>query len=106
MVTFVMVGLAMIVAFQQQQTVANAMPIVNSYLNPWEVPFRHSVGLLRDPMPWEDGYFDPVYHAWPESRQQQMGDKQSIKLASEETVSGGPTSGNGNSDSASKSTDN
>lgn len=19
---------------------------------------------LRDPMPWEDGYFDPSYHSW------------------------------------------
>lgn len=22
-------------------------------------------GFHRDPMPWEDGYFDPTYHAWP-----------------------------------------
>lgn len=77
------------------------------YMNPWEIPFRHNnhrlhQQQLRDPMPWEDGYFDPSYHAWPKqpasssarsssSQQQQQqqvaasatGDKQSSKLMSE-----------------------
>lgn len=66
---------------QIQQLPANASPIVYGYLNPWEVQLKHSAGLLREPMPWEDGYFDPSYHAWPKAgRQQQVGDKQSVKL--------------------------
>lgn len=50
-------------------------PLVGGYLNPWEIPFRHhqqSAVALRDPMPWEDGYFDPSYHAWPKSHQRQQ----------------------------------
>lgn len=80
-------------AEQHQQHATNqgveAKPIVNGYLNPWEVPFRHSSGFLREPMPWEDGYFDPSYHAWPKSRQQQVGSKQALKIASDSTMSGG-----------------
>lgn len=30
---------------------------------------RAHIARLRDPMPWEDGYFDPSYHAWPKNRQ-------------------------------------
>lgn len=84
--------------FQQQQQLllpASASPIVYGYLNPWEVQLKHSAGLLREPMPWEDGYFDPSYHVWPKSirqQQQQVGDKQSVKLtgsASETAVSAG-----------------
>lgn len=74
--------------FQRQQQFplpASASPIVYGYLNPWEVQLKHSAGLLREPMPWEDGYFDPSYHVWPKSiqrqQQQQVGDKQSVKLA-------------------------
>ena len=56
---------------------ARANPIVGGYLSPWEVPLRHrhQASLMRDPMPWEDGYFDPTYHAWPKSRRQQVADK-------------------------------
>lgn len=28
-------------------------------------PQRLAKRLARDPMPWEDNYFDPAYHAWP-----------------------------------------
>lgn len=35
--------------------------------------------FLRDPMPWEDGYFDPSYHAWPKGKQSDGGDKKAIK---------------------------
>jgi len=39
---------------------------------------RHLVAYLREPMPWEDGYFDPSYHAWPKAgssgNKQQTGD--------------------------------
>lgn len=58
--------LILMLATQHQQPV-NGAPIGNG----------HSLGIMRDPMPWEDGYFDPSYHAWPKSGQQQVGDKQS-----------------------------
>lgn len=72
-----------------QQYVAEGFPIINGHLDtPWQgLPFKRSVRFLRDPMPWEDGYFDPAYHAWPKSRQQ-LGDKQSVKLTSDESVEG------------------
>lgn len=75
-------------------TTPTASPIVNSYnmLDSRELPLlRHfSRTFLREPMPWEDGYFDPSYHAWPKNRQQQVldNDKQSVKLTSDESVSG------------------
>lgn len=83
------VGLLIGLIIQQQQQLADGSPIINGQLleAPWQVPFRHSVSFLRDPMPWEDGYFDPAYHVWPKSRQQ-MGDKQSVKLTSDESVEG------------------
>lgn len=62
-------------------------PIVNGQLNPWQISPKGSISFLRDPMPWEDGYFDPSYHAWPKSRQQ-VGDKQTVKLTSDESVEG------------------
>lgn len=80
----VAVSLLLMLATQPVQ----GSPIVNGHLGPWEGPLRHSAGLLRDPMPWEDGYFDPSYHTWPKNRQQQLGDKQSLKLTSDETVIG------------------
>lgn len=43
-------------------------------------PSHSSISMLRDPMPWEDGFFDPTYHAWPKSRQEQVADKKSVKL--------------------------
>lgn len=68
--------------------VTECSPIVTGYLNPWEIPFRHhqqsGVVALRDPMPWEDGYFDPSYHAWPKSgRGQQVAanDKQQLSAS-------------------------
>lgn len=80
---------------------AQAKPIVNGHLR--EVPFSQRAQLrgahfLRDPMPWEDGYFDPTYHSWPKSRQQQVGDSKSVKLASEQTVSGGGNRASSSSD--------
>ena len=35
--------------------------------------------FLRDPMPWEDGYFDPTYHAWPKGQKELGADKKAIK---------------------------
>jgi hypothetical protein len=48
----------------------------------WLGPAAGRRQWLREPMPWEDGYFDPTYHAWPasKSRQQEAADKQSVKL--------------------------
>lgn len=43
---------------------------------------------LLDPMPWEDGYFDPSYHTWPKSRQAQVGSKHSIKLVADNDSAG------------------
>lgn len=57
---------------------------VFGYLNPHEIQLKHSAGLV-EPRPWEDGYFDPSYHAWPKNSR--MGDKQSVKS----TGSGGET---------------
>lgn len=50
--------------------------------------------LMREPMPWEDGYFDPSYHAWPKSssgnRQQSASDKQTLRaLVGMGTLTGG-----------------
>jgi len=84
---------SLLLLLQLQLQLAAASPVVSGYLNPWQVPFRHSAGMLREPMPWEDGYFDPSYHAWPKSRQQQVGDKQSVRLASDQTVFGGGSGG-------------
>lgn len=65
----------------------HAWPIVNNKLvaglGSLESPpnlLRRTRSFLREPMPWEDGYFDPSYHVWPKNRQQSMGDKQSVKL--------------------------
>ena len=54
--------------------------------------------LLRDPMPWEEGYFDPTYHVWPKGRQEQVGEKQSARLASEQTMTGGKLAKGGHSE--------
>lgn len=66
---------------------AEASPIVN--LLAGRAGRHHQVSRLRDPMPWEDGYFDPTYHSWPKSKQDQAADKQSVKIASEATMTGG-----------------
>lgn len=49
--------------------VAEAKPFLDQATN-GQVPRVLAVrSLLRDPNPWEDGYFDPSYHAWPKNRQ-------------------------------------
>lgn len=64
-------------------------PLVSGRLIPWESPMmRHASAFARDPMPWEDGYFDPSYHAWPKSRQQQVVEKSARRLTSEVETSG------------------
>lgn len=85
-VVTLLVMMMIMMTMNQGRHLTECSPIVNGYLNPWEIPFRHhqqSAVALRDPMPWEDGYFDPSYHAWPKSghrgQQQQVSanDKQS-----------------------------
>lgn len=81
-----LIGLLVGLLFRLQTS--DGSPIVNGHLDVLEqVPFRHSRSFLRDPMPWEDGYFDPAYHVWPKGRQH-LGDKQSVKLTSDESVEG------------------
>lgn len=42
---------------------------------------RPFVAHLREPMPWEDGYFDPTYHAWPKGGKSGGDSKQSSSSA-------------------------
>lgn len=52
----------------------------------------HLRSLLREPMPWEDSYFDPSYHAWPKSSngKQSASEKGSLRaLVSQQQVNGG-----------------
>lgn len=54
------------------------------------VGLQQHISMIRDPMPWEDGYFDPTYHVWPKSRHhQQVVDKQAIKLTNEQSAESG-----------------
>lgn len=81
----VLISVALVATVCTNIRQVSGSPIVSSgnLLSPWQVPaMRHSASFMRDPMPWEDGYFDPSYHAWPKSRQQQVGDKQSVNVAS------------------------
>lgn len=65
-----------------------------------EYPYGKSSGahmraLLREPMPWEDGYFDPSYHAWPKSSgvKQSASEKSSLRaLVSNQQVNAGSPS--------------
>lgn len=93
--TCILASLLLVAHLEHGPSQVSGSPIVSGYLNGWEVPFRHNrhqVSLLRDPMPWEDGYFDPAYHSWSkdQSGPSQAGDKQSsvAKLVSDETMSG------------------
>lgn len=46
-----------------QQPVGYALPVG---------PHKQSaISMLRAPMPWEDGYFDPSYHAWSKGKEEQ-----------------------------------
>lgn len=45
-----------------QQPVSYALP-VGSLKQP-------AISMLRAPMPWEDGYFDPSYHAWSKGKEE------------------------------------
>lgn len=80
------IGLIMIQ--HQQQQVAEGSPLA-SLLAPKQVSLGHPVKLLRDPMPWEDEYFDPAYHVWPK------GKKQSAKSSGDKSVEGGSGQTNG-----------
>lgn len=87
------VGVVVVVVFSTNNLLASASPIVD--LASGGHPNYRSLGgagsrgrhlspmaYLREPMPWEDGYFDPTYHSWPKGRQQSVSDKQLVKFVS------------------------
>lgn len=88
-IIIIMISIIFIISLilKQSPPVVESSPIANGHLLSKAFDsssYRHSAGFLRDPMPWEDGYFDPSYHPWPkENRQQQAGDKQSVKFTSQ-----------------------
>lgn len=89
--------MATIIILAHNRPLSVATPIVaaGGYLNPWQVALRQNKlryaasapAYLRQPMPWEDGYFDPTYHTWP--KQSGGGGEKQQKIASSQTMTGG-----------------
>lgn len=49
-----------------------------SYALPFGIQKHSGINMFRAPMPWEDGYFDPSYHAWSKGKEQQSDSKKAI----------------------------
>lgn len=79
-VMMLVVVVVLLVALSEQQKYASALVVGGSMRQ--QIALQKSAPLVkfRDPMPWEDGYFDPSYHAWPKG-------KQVNKLTSEQSES-------------------
>lgn len=73
-------GLLLLALLLQRPAPAAGAPIVDLSGRRWRV--GRQIARLREPMPWEDGYFDPSYHVWPKGRQQAAAEKQSVKFHS------------------------
>lgn len=89
-IIIVIISIVFILNLTLNLSLVETSPIANGYLLSRAFDSRSSIvrrspRFLRDPMPWEDGYFDPSYHPWPkENRQQQVGDnKQSVRITNQ-----------------------